>query len=92
MRLGSYRLDCLESFLLLYVVKSVRLGYVHFFLVFGRSAKTILFLNKIAVAIETEVFEFIFGPDLFMDALGPCLVLVVVTYHYFFFQIFVLYI
>ena len=79
---GSH-LDSLDLLLVSNFVEFALCCHVHFLLVF-RLLQTKLLPNSIGVALRAEILKFIFGPNFFLNSLGPCLILVVVTYHAFF--------
>ena len=66
--------------LLLVVVHLAAKRYLDLLLVL-RLANVELLAHLVGIHRVTEVLELVFGPDLFLHALRPRLVLVVVTYH-----------
>ena len=80
---STYCLDGFDSFLVLNVIESVGKCHVHFLLAFGLGIQCKLITDDIAIAVDAKVFQLVLRPYFFMHSLCPCLVLVVVTYHYF---------
>ena len=73
-------LDRFDLLLLSDFIEFLFRSHLKFTLLF-RLLKCKLLPDCLSVCLLAKIFELIFGPDLFMDALGPGLVLVVVTYH-----------